>query len=91
MDIFCTHKNLKGNLERMIKIGVFQNKETKRYFSSFNKQGSADTVSKPEYAKAWVLDSYSRKGNLNRFKKQNNQKLESLGFEYLETEVQELL
>ena len=74
----------------MIKIKVFQNKETKRYFSNFTKHGTAETVLKPEYAKVWVVGNEKRMGNLREFMRNHKDRLQQLGFELIETEVKEL-
>ena len=74
----------------MIKIKVFQHKETKRYFSNFTKKREAETVLKPEYAKVWVVNNHMRIANLKRFMKTNMDRLKELGFELIETEVKEL-
>lgn len=75
----------------MIKINVFQHKETKRYFSNFTNNDAPETVSKPEYAKVWVKSSVTRMGNLRVYMKSNLKRLHQLGFELIETEVRELL
>ena len=75
----------------MIKIKVFQNKETKRYFSNFTKHNTAETVLKPEYAKVWVVGNEKRMGNLRIYKRNNHERLTELGFELVDVEVSELL
>ena len=75
----------------MIKIKVYQNTITKRYFSNFTKHNTAETVLKPEYAKVWVAGNEKRMGNLRIYKKNNHERLAELGFELIETEVNELL
>jgi hypothetical protein len=75
----------------MIRINVFQNKETKRYFYNFTNNDIPETVSKPEYAKVWIKSSNSRMSNLKGFMKNNLKRLNELGFELIETEVEELL
>ena len=77
--------------DKVIKIKVFQNKETKRYFSNFTKHGTAETVLKPEYAKVWVVRNEKRMGNLRIYKRNNHERLTELGFELVDVEVSELL
>ena len=74
----------------MIKIKVFQNKETKRYFSNFTKHNTAETVLNPEYAKVWQSKNIHRMSNLREFMRNHKDRLKELGFELIETEVKEL-
>lgn len=75
----------------MIKIKVYQNTITKRYFSNFTKHNTTETVLKPEYAKVWVVGNEQGMGNLRIYKRNNHERLTELGFELIETEVSELL
>ena len=75
----------------MIKIKVYQNALTKRYFSNFTKHNAAETVLKPEYAKVWVVGNEKRMGNLRIYKKNNHDRLTQLGFELVDVEISELL
>ena len=75
----------------MIKIKALQHVETKRYFSNFTKQHMAETVSKVEYAKVWQSKNIHRMSNLREFMRKHKDRLKELGFELIETEVNELL
>lgn len=73
-----------------MRVKVFKNTTTNRYFSNFTVEKEIESVGNPSYARVWDVKNIGRMANFYNFKKLNNDHLTSSGYEPVTLWVEEV-